>query len=96
MATVSPEVIEKWRREFEEHRKVQHIFFCLDRKADDTYESVHTDIAWSYWLAARQSAVIELPENNSCYDVVHDAIEEIADAIKAQGYRVNFNQPTQG
>jgi hypothetical protein len=92
-ASVSPEVIEKWRDEFESRRIANHPCPCLDRDEAGNYVAIHAWVAWSYWLAARQSVVIELPKMETPADneFINGAKTAIANArkmIESQGYRV--------
>lgn len=91
-ASVSPEVIEEWRIEFEERRKAKHPQPCLDRDEQGIYVAMNTWLAWDYWLDARQSVVIELPKRALPQDDQHDSgynycIDHAIELIESQGYR---------
>lgn len=89
-ASVSPEVIEKWRSEFE-------LLIADDRHLsvskhgagayvdDDTYNAF-------YWFCrSRQSAVIELPKPTECCGTSrHYWPIPLKDHIESQGYRVRL------
>jgi len=95
MTTVSPEVIRRWRSEFEAYHGA-HARFDNGRYVDHADQTL-----WVCWFKARQSAVIELPEKVSVGFGTKSAftyilIDQLIEKLEAQGYQVNFNQPTQG
>jgi hypothetical protein len=87
MVTVSPEVIEKWRSEFE-------IWFCgedsktiLKKDGAGNYTYIAAYSAWKAFIAGRQSLVIYLPKDDGT--IAQDAyVIDAAAYIESQGYQV--------
>lgn len=82
-ASVSPELIEKWRSEFEQYHGA-HARFDNGRYVDNVDQTL-----WVCWFKSRQSAVIELPKPTECCGTSrHYWPIPLKDHIEAQGYRV--------
>jgi hypothetical protein len=92
-ASVSPEVIEKWRSEFEDYHGA-HARLDNGRYADPADQTL-----WACWVKARKSAVINLPQGSMKklnYDYStgrNSGIVECRFAIQNQGYQIGFLPP---
>lgn len=100
MDTISPELMEGWRKEFESliapHFKMESPSF--NYRNGDSYYYAHMNLAWISFVLSRQATVIELPEKMDavCFSMDHkisviawnDAIDEAKGFIESQGYRV--------
>lgn len=95
MNNTPPEVLEKWRKEFESWAHGDG--YCVDKViATGRYVHAYTAIAWKVWQAARQTAVIELSKPATKTDHFDDPVKywrksTVVQAIEPQGYRVEVN-----
>lgn len=105
-ASVSPEVIERWRADFKLAYKVpEHLVMKRGKwfHKQDKWAAVAIELnkLFDVWCNARQSAVIDLPDPIE-FDSGHDEPSfhywpsQIKSALRKQGYQVNFNHPTHG
>lgn len=96
MSNLSPEVIERWRKDFEAYRNGAYHNPDLDRTVGGKYRKGRIESLWEHWVAARQSAVIELPNfmgDEDDFSLVHKsafngAVNICKKSIEDQGYRV--------
>lgn len=81
-----PEVIEKWREEFEIYCDSLEHKIPVVKNNDGKYTFFSTRGLFDCWIAARQSLVIELPAATTL-DAQFYFVEMTRD-IRTQGYRV--------
>lgn len=86
MTNTPPEVLDKWRKEFEAGKSMQAI--QRDAQNPDRYWNDPIQYQWEGFLHRCQTAVIELPKTISVNDDLWLEPSEVHDAIASQGYRV--------
>lgn len=94
MINTPPEVLEKWRKEFERAAKEKYPKTEFGIYADGSYWTAWIDNLWVGFKMARQTAVIELPDFQKGYSMdsywpgYNDGLRTAANVIESQGYRV--------
>lgn len=91
MNNTPPEVIKKWRAEFEEAYSLINGEKTI-RKNPSSYWDEKTQRSWSWFLFARQSVRIELPQDLIWEGIDADECMDVSDikaSIESQGYKVN-------
>lgn len=93
MTAVSPEVIEKWRSEFEQSPINKNILADIKRKQCGEYFNFHTENKWEGFKMGRKSLVIELPPmfislQSDYIDGAKQGIANCKKLLESQGYRV--------
>lgn len=84
----SPEVLEKWRLEFEALCYATDI--SIERtRLDGEYDLVNTESRWRGFMSGRGTVCISLPqEDEYCDSLLNLSKTDVVEAIEAQGYSV--------
>lgn len=91
MTNTPPEVLEKWRKEFEDGKAPQTI--QRGKRNQDRYLLGVVQCQWEGFLHRCKTAVIELPPHENAHNP-YDGVQEyyqaqrLVKAIESQGYRV--------
>lgn len=95
MTNTPPEVLEKWRQEFEIWHMLKYGYLGCYEMSGIVYQRHDVESRWCTWKEARQTVVIELPNaDHILFDTKKQekgfiaAIEYVKELLEESGYSV--------